>query len=397
MPKIRVAFFAEILIEELDGATRTMFQLINKIPAEKFEFLFICGTAQESVAVHQLLQVPSITIPINASYQIALPGLVKEKITAKIKAFNPHVIHIATPSLLGMFAIKYARKNNIPVMSIYHTHFISYVDYYLKKVPCFIDVVKSKISVAQKKFYNNCDITYVPSESIMNELAQMNIDISRMKIWKRGINTSLFSPQKKDLAYIRSLTGNSQPNILFASRLVWEKNLDTLIKVYELCEQKKKGYNFIIAGDGTARKFCAQKMKNAVFTGKINHTQLSVLYASSDIFLFPSISETYGNVVLEAMASGLPCIIADKGGQVDFIQHGINGFKCKAFDEYDFLDKIETLLSSALLQRQFSQNSLLRSKSFDWNELTNTYFEDVRFLAEPVVKATAHLPAYEAL
>jgi len=396
MRKVKVAFFAEILAEDLDGATRTMFQLIRRIPKTEFEFLFICGTAEESLSKHQLFLVPSVTIPINSNYKIALPALAKEKIKARIKAFDPDVIHIATPSFLGMFAIKYARKNHIPVISIYHTHFISYVDYYLRKAPFFIDFVKSRVSVSQRGFYNHCDKIYVPSESIMDELAGMDIESSRMKIWKRGIDSGLFSPLKRDTAYIRALTGNDRPNILFASRLVWEKNLDTLMRIYEVCQKEKRDYNFIIAGDGMARKFCENKMKHAVFTGKIGHEQLAVLYASADIFLFPSVSETYGNVVLEAMTSGLPCVIADKGGSADFIQHGVNGFKCSPFDEYDFIEKLEVLLSSASLHRQFSEKGLLVSQSFNWNKLSHTYFEDLKSLAGRPQGADLNLSTYPA-
>src|SRR5690606_31267974 len=121
---------------------------------------------------------------------------------------------------------------------------------------------------------------------------------------------NLFNPSKSDKAYLRSITGNTNTNISFVSRLVWEKNIKTLIEIYHTLEEFGGGYNLIIAGEGTAKSIAMQEMPKAHFLGKQNHEQLSKLYASADAFVFTSTSETYGNVVVEAMASGLPCVIA---------------------------------------------------------------------------------------
>lgn len=180
---------------------------------------------------------------------------------------------------------------------------------------------------------------------------------------------------------MQTLTGNNFPNILFASRLVWEKNLDTLFRIYDCLQSKNLQSNFIIAGDGVARNFCESRMRKAIFTGKVDHETLAELYASSDVFVFPSVSESYGNVVIEAMASGLPCVIADGGGSKDFIEQGINGFKCSPYYENDYADKIEILLRNKELSRQFSEEGRLYSQKFDWGELIKKYFDDVQTMA----------------
>jgi glycosyltransferase involved in cell wall biosynthesis len=380
MKKIKVAFFAEILTEDFDGASRTMFQLINRIRTDQFEFLFICGSGPSEIAGFECFPVPSITLPINQRYTMALPHLADTQLKRKLSAFSPDVIHIATPSILGNYALEYARERNIPVLTIYHTHFISYVDYYLSKARFLIDFAKTKIAASQKAFYNQCDIIYVPSESIAMQMQTMGIEMSRIKIWKRGIDTMLFSPEKRNRDSIRLLTGNDNPNILFASRLVWEKNLEVLIRIYNACQIQQLPYNFIIAGDGTAKSDCQKQMKNAVFTGNLDHLTLSELYASSDLFLFTSISETYGNVVLEAMASGLPCIIADGGGSRDVVTHGVNGFKCQPQQEDDYISKIKILLHNHELRKQFSAEGRTHSLNLDWNKLADVYFEELQNL-----------------
>ncbi|RZK82399.1 MAG: glycosyltransferase family 1 protein, partial [Pedobacter sp.] len=311
------------------------------------------------------------------NYTMALPGLAKKKLKKKLNEFDADVIHIATPSLLGAYALKYAAKHDIPVISIYHTHFISYIDYYFKYAPFLIGKVKQAIAGSQKAFYNNCDKVYIPAECIREELSEMGVKRKRMKIWKRGIDTALFSPDKSDVRLMHKLTGNTYPTIIFASRLVWEKNLETLFRVYDKFQQSELKVNFLVVGDGVALKASKVKMKNAVFTGKVSHETLSVLYASSSLFLFTSVSETYGNVVLEAMASGLPCVIADGGGSADFIKQGVNGFKCDPFDEHDYFIRIAEVLSNEHLKSQFITEGLQFSNKLSWDQLADTYFEDV--------------------
>jgi glycosyltransferase involved in cell wall biosynthesis len=378
--KIKVAFFVDILVEDFDGAVRTMFQLINRIDTTRFEYLFIYGAGPDKLKGFDSLKISAITLPINTNYSIALPFLAQTRLNNKLAEFGVDVIHITTPSFLGNFGLDYANRNGLPVISIYHTHFISYVDYYFKYAPVLIKGIKQRIALGHKSFYNRCDKVYVPSESIKTELYEMGIYSAKMKIWKRGIDTRLFSPDKRDTSLIQRLTNNKNPTIIFASRLVWEKNLETLFAIYEQMQTRATPVNFLIVGDGIARQTCETRMKKAIFTGKIDHQYLSVLYASADVFLFPSVSETYGNVVVEAMASGLPCVIADGGGSKDFIEQGINGFKCSPYNAADYTEKIELILNNKPLSNQFSTEGLLCSKQLSWDQLAQTYFDDVSSL-----------------
>jgi len=381
LKKIKVAFFAEILIEDFDGASRTMFQIIRRIDRQQFEFLFVCGKGPSELFGFKCVRIPTITLPFNNRYSMAIPVLAETQLKNKLTDFAPDVIHIATPSLLGHFALNFARTFQLPVLTIYHTHFVSYIDYYLSKIPVLIELVKSRLIAGQKDFYNLCDTVYVPSETIADEMKKMGIIPDRLKIWKRGIDTDIFSPKKRNTEFLQHITGNDNPNILFASRLVWEKNLETLFKIYDYCESKNLNYNFIIAGDGTAMKTCQQRMPGAIFTGNLQHERLAELYASADVFLFTSVSETYGNVVLEAMASGLPCVIADGGGSKDFITQGDNGFKCPPDHAASYVEKIEIILKDDDLRQQFSDKGRRYSLELDWHKLTAVYFDDLHNLA----------------
>ena len=381
MRRIRVAFFAEMLTEGFDGAVRTMFQLINRIDNTRFEYLFIYGVGPDQIAGFESVKVPSVALPINTNYSMALPVLAQTRLKRTLQNFCADVVHIATPSLLGNFGLNYALQNRLPIITIYHTHFLSYIDYYFKRTPFLINGIRNRMTENHKAFYNRCDKIYVPADTIRDELMEIGIDQHRMKMWRRGVDISLFNPEKRDNSFMRNLTGNNKPTILFASRLVWEKNLDMLFAVYDELKANEMPVNFLIAGDGTARQACEERMTNAIFTGNVNHAQLSVLYASADVFLFPSISETYGNVVLEAMVSGLPCVIADGGGSKDFIEQGLNGFKCDPYNAADYVKKIKLILADELLRNQFVHEGLKYRTQLSWDELARQYFDDVRQLA----------------
>ncbi|MEM1120534.1 MAG: glycosyltransferase, partial [Bacteroidota bacterium] len=309
-----------------------------------------------------------------------LPFLSSFSTTQQLDDFQPDVIHIATPSPMGHFALRYANKKNIPVISIYHTHFLSYVAYYLKSTPFLIEPTVNRIAKRSKYFYDNCDLVYVPTQEMVDYLAGYDHETTHMKIWQRGIDQQLFSPTKKDKPRLQKITGNDKPIILFVSRLVWEKNLDTLIRFYQLNEAKNRPYNLLIAGEGVAQATLQEQMPNAYFLGNQSHTDLAFYYASADVFLFTSITETYGNVVVEAMASGLPCVIANGGGSKSFIQHGVNGFLCEPNHPQDYFNHITQLLQQPRLYEQFQAESLALVAPLNWDSLVAQYLEDLQLL-----------------
>lgn len=381
---LKVAFFADILSKDFDGASRTMFQIISRIDSSKFDYHYITGhdmMSDDDIAGPNRYQTFSVSVPFQKRYKMALPALDHKRLTGKMKEIKPEVIHIATPSPLGQWAIKYANQNNIPVISIFHTYFSSYLQYYFKKVNWLVSPVLSFLNRVQKRFYNHCEIVLVPSQSMKQELIDIGVIEAKIRIWERGINQSIFNPDNNNPVFIRKLTGNNNKNILFVSRLVWEKNLQDLISLYDKVEELSLPYNFIVAGSGHAEQKVRQRMKNAIFTGNLTHEQLSKLYASVDILFFPSISETFGNVVLEGLASGTPVIVADKGGTKDMIEDGYNGFICTNGDINNYLDHIQHALDNPSELERLSNNALKSSMKYDWNELTNRYFNLVESLA----------------
>src|SRR5690606_541346 len=182
---IKVAFFAEILIEEFDGASRTMFQIINRIDPTKFSYLFIHGKGPDKLKNHKALRIPALNTIVSKEYSIGMPAFSKESIYTALNKFQPDLIHISTPSLLGFFALRYARRHHIPVISIYHTNFIAYIPFYFKRFPALINPVQKWMRHTLSKFYNACDQVYVPSQSMLSQLKNLKVDKEKLSLWQR--------------------------------------------------------------------------------------------------------------------------------------------------------------------------------------------------------------------
>jgi len=202
-----------------------------------------------------------------------------------------------------------------------------------------------------------------------------------MKLWQRGIDSHLFNPSKRDIRFIRKFTGNDNPCILFVSRLVWEKNVETLLGIYDEMEARGMAVNFIVAGNGVAEGIARQRMKNAIFLGFLNHDDLATVYASCDVFVFTSISETYGNVVVEAMSSGCVPVIANGGGSQALVKDGVTGFLCEPDNPAGYIDKIKILLNDKELREKMQQAGYEYVLPLSWDRLAEEYFHDMRKLA----------------
>lgn len=385
----KVAFFSEAFIEDQDGASRTMYQLAKRIDPTAYRYLFVHGRGPRQLGEHRCFRVPNLRLPINPDYAIAVPQFSLWKLKQVLDGFQPDVIHISTPSILGFFALRYARTHNIPVISIYHTHFMAYIDYYFRNLPILIEPIERWMRKIMVRFYNRCAKVYVPTRNMMEQLTDMGIQQERLQLWQRGVDLNVFNPKKADRGYVQTITRNKKPNVLFVGRLVWEKNLSTLFDIYHRIEATGLECNLLVAGEGRAAREAKVNMPNAYFLGKLDHQRLSRLYASADVFVFPSASETYGNVIIEAMASGLPCVIADRGGGGSLIQHGVSGYKCVANNPLEYVYFIKRILDDDRIRLQFRNAGLQFVQQLDWTPLIKRYFQDVHELSEQTRKPFA--------
>ena len=312
-----------------------------------------------SIVPHAGDLVPIPSIPIVPPYRLAL-GLSK-KGRDDLARFRPNLVHIATPDLLGIAAQEWARRRKIPVVSTFHTHFGSYLTYY----HCgFLNPIYVR---AIRWFYRRCDAVYVACQSMIEELRRTGIDANFVEM-PLGVDTERFAPTKRSEAW-RATMGFS-PNeivLVFVGRLVWEKGIRAFIETVNLLETRGVPHRVLVVGEGPASDAFRTRLPNATFTGRLLGDELPTAFASSDLFFFPSASETFGLVTLEAIASGLPAVVADATGSKDIVRHGVDGLVCPPEDVPAFAAALERLIRDPALRRTMAESGIERARSFRWN------------------------------
>lgn len=372
MDQIRVALFSGNYNHIRDGVSLTLNRLVKFLQQQGVEVLVFAPTKPKPALDHvgEMHSVPSKSIPGRPEYLIStgFPDNLKKE----LEVFKPNLIHIATPDILGYKALRWAQKYDVPVVSSFHTHFASYLKYYK------LGLLEPFGWKYLRWFYKNCEQVYVPTPSMIDELKEKNIDTD-LRIWARGIDTDTFNPQKRSESW-RNEHGFSTDDVVvtFVSRLVWEKNLQIYASVVNSVQEKYKNAKALIVGDGPAMTDMKKMMPEATFTGFLKGDELSKAYAGSDIFFFPSDTETFGNVTLEAMASGLPCVVADAVGSKSLVEDGINGYLANVDTEKEFYDAIEKLLRSPSRRQEMAKKSVEKAKGYTWKSINMKLLDDYR-------------------
>ena len=358
---LRVALVASSYNYIKDGVALTLNRLVAYLTRQGVEVLVFAPVGEVPAFAHEgtVVPVPSVPLPPRPEYRLAL-GMGRQA-TEKLRVFRPDIIHIAlAPDFLGYGALRVARKLQVPVVASYHTRF----ETYLKHYPCisgFTGVLRAYL----RRSYGACREVYVPSQSTLDALLADGFR-NNFRLWPRGVDTTRFDPAKRSSLW-RAKHGidESELVVVFVSRLVREKQLDTLAAALQAMQAPHRG---VIVGDGPERGSLERRLPNAVFTGFLEGEDLAEAYASSDIFVFPSETETFGSVTLEAMASGLACVCADATGSRSLVMHGDTGYLAKPGDARDFASHIDQLARDPALRRKMGAAARERSLGFSWDD-----------------------------
>jgi len=363
---IKIAYFAGSMKPGHDGVTRVLYKLIETLNERNIENIFFSPIIpQDSAQPTKMFEIPSVVFPLYKDYRF--PVALQKSFESRLAEFKPDILHINSPCPLGFAAVKYGLRHNIPVVATYHTHFASYAKYYK---------VKALESVSWSYFrmiYNSCDQVFVPSKPILEELR--NHGLTNLKYIPHGVDTDVFNPKFYSDEWRNKNDLNCKTILLFAGRLVWEKDLNTLANAYKILKEKRNDIKFVLAGDGPIRNELQTLMPDALFLGYLSGRELSTAFASSDIFVFPSTTETFGNVTLEAMASGIPPICAKEGGAYGVIEENKTGLIANPRDARDLAMKIEKLVDNPALRKAIAKNSFEYAKEQSWEKIFNKLFE----------------------
>lgn len=363
---LRVAYFAGTMKPGHDGVTRVLYRLIDALNRQGIESVFfspiIPDQPYQPTPMHQ---VPSVILPFYKEYRLPVPGY--KHFEREVRTFNPDLIHINSPCPLGHAAVHFGRRSGIPVVATYHTHFPSYAKYY--KIAALEDCGWNYL----RKLYNACEQVYVPSLPVMDELSAHGL--SSVQFLPHGVDAKVFSASYRSEEWRRAHGMEGKTVLLFVGRLVWEKDLRTLARAYSIITERRRDVLFTLVGDGPARDELRQMMPGALFLGHQTGENLSRAYASSDVFVFPSTTETFGNVTLEAMASGLPPVCAREGGAYGFIEPGVTGMLAAPRDPRDLAAKVEFLLENPGRRIEMARAARAFAQEQSWEKIFRRLFE----------------------
>lgn len=365
----RIALFSGNYNYVMDGPVRALNKLVAYLEARGIEVLVFAPTAKKAAFKHagKLISVPSIALPGRGEYRVAL-GMPKS-IRRKLEAFNPDLIHLAAPDWLGHAALGWAEAHNVPAVSSFHTRFDTYPRYY------HMAWLEKHVTAFMRRFYHRCEQIYVPSPCMAEVLAEQDMS-PNIGIWSRGVDQSLFRPDQRSMNWRRSHgIEDTETVVAFVGRLVLEKGLGIFADTLDLLKEQGLHVRALIVGDGPERERFEERLPDAVFTGYLNGEGLAQAYASADIFFNASVTETFGNVTLEAMACGLPLVCADATGSRSLVDHGQNGFLAETVSAEAFASALQTIILDSDLKAAMAAKSLEKSRDYTWGAVLGRLYD----------------------
>lgn len=374
---LRVALFSGNYNYVRDGANQALNRFVAYLLKTGASVRVYSPTVETPAFAHagDLVSVPSLPLPGGrGEYRLALgmPGAIKRDLAA----FAPNLVHVSAPDLLGHGAVSYARKRSIPVVASMHTRFETYPRYYGL---AFLEPV---IEAILRRFYRRCNAVVAPSESMAQVLRNQRMSYN-IGIWTRGIDREIFNPKRRDLNWRQALGLDPDvPVIGFLGRLVMEKGLDVFSEAIDTLRQRQIRHSVMIVGEGPAREWLQSRLPDAVFTGFQGGADLGRAVASMDMLFNPSVTETFGNVTLEAMACGVPVVAAKATGSENIIEDRVTGRLIKPGAISAFADALADYCTDPVLGPAQGRAGEEASARYDW-DMVNQALVDI-YLRQPV-------------
>ena len=373
---LRVALFSGNYNYTKDGANGALNRLVGYLLSQGAAVRVYAPEVAEPAfpPTGDLVGVPWMSIPTRAEYRLAM-GLYPHA-KRDLHRFEPNMIHVSAPDFLGHAAVSFARRNNLPAIASVHTRFDTYPRYYN------LAFTEPFLTAIMRRFYRRCDAIVAPSESMAQELREerMNYNVG---IWSRGVDREIFNTARRDLAWRESLgIGDHEVVVGFVSRLVMEKGLDVFSDTIDELNARGVPHRVLIIGDGPARSWLENRLPQAMFTGFQTGGDLGRAVASLDVMLFPSVTETFGNVTLEAMACGVPVVASDATGSNSLVIDGVTGRLIRPGAIGAFADAVQSYVSDSELRALTGESSARAADRYSWDAingaLARTYVRVIR-------------------
>jgi len=362
---MRIAYFAETFLPKWDGIANTLCYLLDHLADRGHtSLMFAPQGAPARYAETPIVGLPSVAFPLYSELRLVPPVVDVER---ELAAFRPDLVHLVNPASLGLVGLRNARSLDLPIVASYHTDIPGYAVQY------GLGLLRDPLWAYFRWVHNQADLNLCPSRFTQRELKAQGFQ--RVKVWGRGVDTRRFSPRFRSEAWRLRLSGGCPelPLLLYVGRLATEKRVEWLRPIFAWLPEVR----LAIVGDGPRRTELEDLFAHTptVFTGYLHGEDLARAYASADLFVFPSANETFGNVVLEAMASGLPVIAPRSGGPVDHVIDGVNGFLFDSDDGADLVALLRWLVSDSSCARQLGGSARAYAESQSWEVILDELLE----------------------
>jgi len=360
---LRVVAFSGNYNYVRDGANQALNNLVAFLVAEGADVRVYSATSDTPAfePAGTLVSVPSVSIPGRAEYRVARP--LPDRLRREIAAFEPHLFHLAAPDPLGHSAKKLAKKLGVPVVASVHTRFETYFEYY------GFGWARPAGEAILKRFYAGLDEIFVTSPGF-GEMLRDQGQIAHFATWSRGVDKARFNPGRRNLAWRQGLGIADEDVVIgFVGRLVLEKGLDMVAAAVGELKRRGVPHRLLVVGEGPARARFEEQVPDAVFTGFLQGDALATAFASVDMLLNPSVTETFGNINIEAMASGIPVVAAAASGSMCILEEGVTGRLVPPSDVMGFADDLQGWLLDHEARLAAGRAGLEAAKSYDWKAI----------------------------
>ena len=362
---MKIAFFTETFLPKVDGIVTRLTKTIEFLTKNGDEVIVFCPEGcPDSYKGATIVGVAAMPLPLYPELKLGLPG---PAVSDKLEEFKPDLVHVVNPAVLGLGGIWLAKTNNIPLIASYHTHLPKYLEHY------GMGMLEPLLWELLKAAHNQALLNLCTSTAMVNELEDKGIQ--RTALWQRGVDTENFRPELRSEKMREKLFGkyqNTDSLLIYVGRLSAEKQIERIKPVLD----NIPGACLALVGDGPYRGQLEKIFENTKtnFIGYLSGEELASAYASGDIFLFPSSTETLGLVLLEAMAAGCPVIGANKGGIPDIINNGINGCLYnpdeKDNGERSLIEATKKILADKNKKEAMRKEARKEAEQWDWNQAT---------------------------
>jgi glycosyltransferase involved in cell wall biosynthesis len=362
---LRIALFSGNYNYVRDGANQALNRLAEYLLRQGAKVRIYSPTVREPAfePTGPLVSVPSVPIPLRPEYRFPLS--LTPRLRRDLAEYRPNMVHIASPDIVAHRAVSWARRHDIPAIASIHTRFETYLAYY------HLEMLEPTARAIMRRLYRRCDAIVAPAESMAAVLRaqRMNRDIS---IWTRGVDRQQFHPGRRDMEWRRGLGIDDKTMVVaFLGRLVIEKGLDVFADAVDALGERNVDHRILVIGDGPARSWFESRLPNAIFIGQQVGDDLARSVASSDVFLNPSTTETFGNVTLESMACRLPVVAAVATGATSLVRDGHTGMLVEASDVEGFADALERYAQDPELRRRHGDAGLAYAQTMDWDRINS--------------------------